>query len=279
MSMQQAFPVEPDISRRLPAGRQAALVAYLHDVGAATVAELSERFGVSADTIRRDLDRLHADGLLLRTHGGALVKGGVPGGERDFDLRLRIDLDAKETIGKLATSLVADETAVVIGSGTTTLAFARQLGARRNLIVMTNNILIPGELPPECIRDLYLLGGAIRVGQQATVGPVIFGAGTGVERSIRCDLAVIGVGGVDATMGLSTSHLGEAQMMAEMMRISRRVAVLADSTKFGVAMFSQIVPLSGIDYLVTDQAPPADLSDALDRAGVRILVPDRTDSA
>jgi DeoR family transcriptional regulator, fructose operon transcriptional repressor len=273
MSTQHVTVGDPSTSRRLPAGRQAALVAYVDGVGAATVAELSERFGVSADTIRRDLDRLDADGVVTRTHGGALGKGGAGQRERDFDTRMRIDLDAKEAIGRRAADLVSDETAVVIGSGTTTLAFAQHLGERRNLIVMTNNLLVPGAIAPESVRDLYLLGGAIRMGGQATVGPVVFGAGTGAERSIRCDLAVIGVGGVDAGMGVSTSHVGEAQMMGEMMRISRRVAVLADSTKFDLAMFAQIVPLADIDFLVTDTAPTGELAAALDDAEVQVLTP------
>src|SRR5690606_12606127 len=147
--------------------------------------------------------------------------------------------DTKEAMGRAAARLVTDHSAVVIGSGTTALAVARNLDQHRDLIVVTNNLLLPGALPRDAVRDVYMLGGGVRISAQATVGPVVFGAATRSERSIRCDLAVVGVGGVDAELGVSTSHVGEAQMMAEMMHISRRVAVLADSTKFDQVLFSQ----------------------------------------
>ncbi|MFP3713843.1 DeoR/GlpR family DNA-binding transcription regulator [Puerhibacterium sp. TATVAM-FAB25] len=264
---------EPVSSRRLPAGRQADLAAYVMKVGEVTVADLAERFGVSMDTIRRDLDRLDADGVLVRTHGGAMGAGGRARPDTAFDERMRMQADVKEAMGRAAAGLVADESAIVVGSGTTTLAVARNLERRRDLIVVTNNLLLPGALPPGVARDVYLLGGGVRTAAQATVGPVVFGAGTGAERSIRCDLAIVGVGGVDAEVGVSTSHVGEAQMMAEMMRISRRVAVLADSSKFGEVLFSQIAPLGDIDYLVTDREPSGQLADALGAAGVQVVLP------
>ena len=260
-------------ARRLRAGRLAELAAYVGEVGEVTVADLADRFGVSMDTIRRDLDRLHADGVLVRTHGGAMGAGGQARPDRAFAERTRLQAETKEAMGRAAARLVTDHSAVVVGSGTTTLAIARHLDQHRGLIVVTNNLLLPGSLPAEAIRDVYLLGGAVRIEAQATVGAVVFGAGTGAERSIRCDLALIGVGAVDAELGVSTSHVGEAQMMAEMMRISRRVAVLADSTKFDHVLFSQVAELSAIDYLVTDERPAGALARALDEAGVEVVLP------
>ncbi|MFV0253301.1 MAG: DeoR/GlpR family DNA-binding transcription regulator [Beutenbergiaceae bacterium] len=260
-------------ARRLPAGRQSALAGYVAQVGEVTVAELSDRFGVSPDTIRRDLDRLHAEGIVVRTHGGAMGSGGHARPDTVFDDRRRIQAEAKVAIGRAAATLVADQSAVVIGSGTTALAVARSLDQHRDLVVVTNNLLLPGALPAEAVRDVYLLGGAVRISGQATVGPVSFGSGTAVERSIQCDLAIIGVGGAAPGVGFSTSHVGEAQMMAEMMHISRRVAVLLDSSKFNQALFTQVVPLDEVDYLVTDQAPPRDLAAALDDAGVQVVLP------
>lgn len=273
MSKRHTAPNDAVVSRRLPAGRQAALAAYLSEVGEVTVAELSERFQVSADTVRRDLDRLDADGVLVRTHGGAMVSTGRRA-RRDtaFDVRLRMGREVKEAIGRAAADLVADESAVVIGSGTTALAVARNIKAH-DLIVVTNNLLVPGALPQGLARDVYILGGAVRVGAQATVGPVVFGSGTRAERGIRCDLAIIGVGGIAPGVGITTSHVGEAEMMAEMMHVSRRVAVLADSTKFGEVLFTQVVPLEQIDVLVTDKEPPQDLAEALAAAGVEVVLP------
>jgi DeoR family transcriptional regulator, fructose operon transcriptional repressor len=259
-------------SRRLPAGRKSDLAAYVSEVGEVTVAKLAERFDVSLDTIRRDLDQLDADGVLIRTHGGAISPSAVPRPDTGLDVRRRVQIAAKEKIGAIAAGLVEDGSAILINAGTTTLAVAGQLRDHRDLTVATNSLLIPSEIAPGAVRDLYLFGGAVRVSDHATVGPVVFANSlNGNEVDIQCDLALIGVGAVAAGVGYSTSNLGEAAMMREMMNRATRVAVLADSSKFGRRLFAQIADLGGADYLVTDAMPPTDLRQALDDGGVEIL--------
>ena len=111
--------------RRLPAGRKAELAAYVAEVGEASVATLAERFNVSVDTIRRDLDALDAEGHLIRTHGGAVGVGAAPKPEFAVDVRMRMQADAKDAIGELAASLVADGMVLMMNAGTTTLAIGR----------------------------------------------------------------------------------------------------------------------------------------------------------
>jgi len=260
-------------SRRLPAGRKAELAAFVAEHGQVTVANLAERFDVSPDTIRRDLDQLDADGVLIRTHGGAISPQAVPRPDTGMDVRLRLQTTAKDQMGALAAALVEDGSALMINAGTSTLAVVRHLADHRDLTIATNSLRIPTEISPLAFRDLYVFGGAVRLTAQATVGPVSFPASTGADREIRCDLAVIGVGAVSADSGYSTSNLGEASMMSAMMDRSTRVAVLADSTKFGRRLFAQIAELGRADYLVTDAAPPGDLADALRDHGVKVLLP------
>ncbi|MDT0164892.1 DeoR/GlpR family DNA-binding transcription regulator [Actinotalea sp. AC32] len=260
-------------SRRLPAGRKAELAAYVAETGQVTVANLAERFDVSPDTIRRDLDQLDADGVLIRTHGGAISLQAVPRPDTGVDVRLRLQTQAKDQIGALAAGLVHDGAAIMINAGTTTLATARHLVDHRDLTIATNSLRLATELNPVAFRDLYVFGGVVRLSAQGTVGPVAFPTHSGADRDIRCDLALIGVGAVSADAGYSTSNLGEATMMREMMDRSARVAVLADSTKFGRRLFAQIAELGRADYLVTDVPPPADLADALREADVEVLTP------
>src|SRR3954471_20120213 len=103
-----------DGDRRLPAGRKADLAAFVGEVGQVTVANLAERFDVSPDTIRRDLDQLDADGVLIRTHGGAISLQAVPRPDTGLDVRLRLQTTAKDQIGALAAGLVEDGTALMI---------------------------------------------------------------------------------------------------------------------------------------------------------------------
>ncbi len=259
--------------RHLPAGRKAQLAAYVADAGQVTVGELAERFSVSIDTVRRDLDQLSADGVLVRTYGGAVSLSTVYRTDRAVDQRLTLQEQEKEKIAALAATLVQDGSTIMINGGTTTLAVARNLGQHRDLTVATNNLLVPGALPPTAIRDIYLFGGAVRTLTLATIGPVSFRAGGGAELDISCDLALIGVGAVDTEAGYTTSNLAEAAMMQEMISRAGRVAILADSSKFGRRLFAQVSELGSADYLITDTMPPAGLRDALAANEVKIITP------
>jgi DeoR family transcriptional regulator, fructose operon transcriptional repressor len=260
-------------ARRLPAGRKADLAAYVAEHGQVTVGMLADRFQVSIDTVRRDLDQLSADGVLRRTYGGAVSLSTISRTDRAVDQRLAWQEQEKEQIAQLAAALVQDGSTIMINGGTTTLAVARNLRQHRDLTVATNNLLAPGALPPTAIRDIYVFGGAVRSLTLATIGPVSFRANTGAELDISCDLALIGVGAVSAEAGYTTSNLAEAAMMQEMISRAARVAILADSSKFGRRLFAQVSELGAADYLVTDAAPPDDLRDALDAAGVELITP------
>jgi DeoR family transcriptional regulator, fructose operon transcriptional repressor len=259
--------------RHLPAGRKAQLAAYVAETGQVTVSELAERFGVSIDTVRRDLDQLSADGVLVRTYGGAVSLSTVFRTDRAVDQRLTLQEQEKEKIAALAATLVQDGSTIMINGGTTTLAVARNLGQHRDLTVATNNLLVPGALPPSAVRDIYVFGGAVRTLTLATIGPVSFRANGGAELDISCDLALIGVGAVAADAGYTTSNLAEAAMMQEMISRAGRVAILADSSKFGRRLFAQVSELGSADYLITDTVPPADLRDALAANDVQVITP------
>lgn len=261
-------------SALLPAGRKAELAAYVTASGQVTVKALAAHFGVSADTIRRDLDQLGEEGVLVRTHGGAVSPTALPRADTDMDVRSRLQTKAKDVIGELAASLVADGSVLMINAGTTTLAAARHLSSHRELTIATNNLRIPLELAPKVFRNLYMFGGDVRQVSQATIGPVGFRSSSGREIDIRCDIALIGVGGVSADGGYSTSNLSEAEMMREMMSRAAKVAILADSTKMNRRLFVRIAELDRADYLVTDKAPPADLAEELRRADVAVVIPD-----
>jgi DeoR family transcriptional regulator, fructose operon transcriptional repressor len=263
-----------DRQRHLPAGRKARLAAYVAETGQVTVGALAERFGVSIDTIRRDLDQLSAEGVLVRTYGGAVSLSTVSRVDRAVDVRLNLQEAEKEKIATLALSLVEDGSTIMINGGTTTLALARKLHNHRDLTVATNNLLVPPALAPAAIRDLYVFGGAVRLTTQATIGPISLRVAGDTELDIRCDVAFIGVGAVSVDAGYSTSNLGEAAMMRAMMSRAARVAILADSSKFGRQLFAQVSELRSADFLITDTSPSPDLVDALAVNDVELITPE-----
>lgn len=260
--------------RRLPAGRKAALASYIGELGQVTVAELAAHFGVSIDTVRRDLDQLHAEGLVVRTHGGAIAADEGPRPDQALGVRLRLQAEEKKLIGARAAGLVPNGAVIIVNSGTTALALARSLRHHRDLTIATNNLRLPAEVAPDSLRDLYLFGGSVRTVTQATTGPLSFQMTPGGrEIDVMFDLAFIAVGAVSGD-GYSTSNLADAAMMAAMMQRANRVVILADSTKFNRRLFAQISGLGEADSLVTNTAPPLDLAEALRNAGVEILTPE-----
>lgn len=252
----------------LPAQRRAKLVEFVQDRGHATVSELAEGFAVSMDTIRRDLDYLADRRLLARTHGGAMRPGVLAAADTSFDSRANEHRRAKEAIGVAAAQHISDGETLIINGGTTTLAVARALSAKRDLTVISNNLRIPAELPVGAVRDLYIIGGTCRVASNVTIGPVAFPGSDGIS----ADAGVIGVGGVSASGGLSTTNLPEAQMMRQMIDACARVIVVADSSKFGRSAFVHICGLDRMSMLVTDAQPHPDLAAALDQAEVEVVL-------
>jgi DeoR/GlpR family transcriptional regulator of sugar metabolism len=265
-----ARPVLPDHDPdgALPGRRRALLTAFVDEQGQATVAELAEAFKVSSDTVRRDLDWLAQRGAVSRTYGGAVTVVGLATTDTPFTDRSAVNRDEKQRIAAAAAERIADGETVIINGGTTTLAVARALGVRRNLTIVTNNLRVPSALPSGAVRDVYILGGSCRVASHVTIGPVAF---PGTE-GISADVAVIGVGGISARAGYTTTNLQEAQMMAEMIESAQRTIVVADAGKFGRSAFAHIVRLDAVETLITDRTPEPELGEALSTAGVDLVV-------
>jgi DeoR/GlpR family transcriptional regulator of sugar metabolism len=255
----------------LPGRRRTLLTGFVNERGQATVAELADAFGVSTDTVRRDLDWLARRGAVSRTYGGAVSLSGFAATDTAFAERTSVHSGAKHAIGVAAAARIADGETVIINGGTTTLHVARALAGRRNLTIVTNNLRLPADLSPAAVRDVYVLGGTCRLTSNVTVGPVAF---PGTE-GISADVAVIGVGGVSAKAGLSTTNLQEAHMMAQMIESAQRTMIVADSSKFGRNAFAHIARLEAAATLITDGKPDAELSEALASAGVDVVIADQ----
>jgi DeoR family transcriptional regulator, fructose operon transcriptional repressor len=205
-------------------------------------------------------------GALTRTHGGAVTITALVHRDSPFLQRLNTRAAEKQRIAKAAAALISDGETLLVNGGSTTRLFAAELN-QQYLTVVTNNLSVPGVLSTELIRDVYLMGGQFRPEAQVTIGPIL-AAGT----QISVDSAIIGVGGITAREGLTTTVLEEASMIALMMAAARRTIVLADSSKLGKHSFAQIAGLAAMQILVTDAEPAEELAAALKEAGVQLVV-------
>jgi len=234
-----------------------------------TVNELVRRFGVSAVTIRGDLHALHHGGLLVRSHGGA-VRRLESADDIPISIKSRLHHSEKVRIGHRASLLVQDGDTVILDSGSTTMEVARQIRYLdlKALTVITNALNVAQELAKLPQVRIIMLGGILRPVSLSMVGPQ-------AERTLQdlnADRLFLGVDGLDPDTGLTTPDVLEAQLNALMIRISREVNVVADSSKFMRRSLSSIVGLDAVHRLITDQVPDAPLSDALRAHGVEVIV-------
>jgi len=246
----------------LPAQRRQAILRAVRS-GTAHVTALADEFGVSEMTVRRDLQALASDGKLERVHGGAVNVES----ERPFSEIVVERLEAKDRIGRAAAALVEDGQTVMIDIGTTTLQVARHLRGR-SLTVVTTNLAVYEELLPEPDIELVLPGGAVRRNYLSLVGMLAEDA----LRRLRADIAFLGTSGIDADLAVWDTTMVEVPIKRAMIAASKRTVLLADAEKFGMDAMVRVCEASELDAIVTDERVPTARREALDDAGVEVIV-------
>ncbi len=236
----------------------------LNERGALHVVELASELDCSEMTVRRDLESLEREGVLRRVHGGA-VRSALGAEETPYALRALQRVEAKAAIGAAASTLLVDGETVVLDGGSTALEVARALGERR-LTVMPLALRPAIELCDYPGVRLIVPGGEVRPGELSFTGSLTEPA----FAALRFDTYVMSVCGIDQDAGITTHLLAEATVKRAAVRASRRVIVVADSSKLGSVAFGHICPLADVDVLVTDGGADEEVLQALVRAGVDV---------
>jgi DeoR/GlpR family transcriptional regulator of sugar metabolism len=239
--------------------------------GKATVAELSDMLGVTAVTIRRDLEKLEERGVLLRTHGGAIS---LPQGaeetahERTFAEKAESFAAEKERIATAAADMVGDEEAVLLTPGSTNTLLFRRLEGKRDVTVVTNaaNLIVPRDNDggPEVV----LLGGVLRQKSYAMVGPL-------TEQALahfRVDKLFLGIDGFDLTEGLTTPNMAEASVNRKMIDIAKQVIVVADHSKFGKVFFAHVASVDTVHTVITDSGIADRTAEEIREQGIKLII-------
>jgi DeoR family transcriptional regulator, aga operon transcriptional repressor len=255
--------------RLLVEERRRRILDLLEGQERATVSELVRHFGVSAVTIRGDLEALSRAGALVRSHGGAL---------RLLDRLADLPISVKQAlhhaekvkIGHRAAELVRPGEILILDSGTTTVEVARRIRLLgiQPLTVITNALNVASELSSLSQCRIIMLGGILRPTSLSLVGP----QAEQTLKDLNADRLFIGVDGLDLVAGLTTPDVLEAQLNAMMIRVSREVVVVADSSKFTQRSLSLIAKLESVHKIVTDSGADAETLDALRARGIEVLV-------
>jgi DeoR family fructose operon transcriptional repressor len=248
--------------------RREHIARLVAEAGKVTVAGLSEQFGVTGATIRTDLRDLQHQGLLLRTHGGA-IRATKTGQEYPFAQREVQNLAAKQAIAATALDLVDDGDRIILDTGTTTLELARLLGRRRDLTVVTNDLEIARTLEETGDAAVVVLGGTLRRGFHCTL-PL---PGDSLLAQLWADKVFVAANSFTPTRGATTPDPHQAATKRLMIAAAEKTILLCDRSKFGRASFAQFASLDEIDTLVTDGLPE-DWSRLLEEVGVEVLATD-----
>ncbi len=246
--------------------RRKQITDLINKNGTVSNAELMERFGISIETVRRDLSYLEKKGCLERVYGGA-VKMAFRGEEPLYINREVENLAEKTAIAAEAEKLIFPNDAVYFDLGTTVLMLAKQLDPSKKVTAFTNSLRTAVALSESPAADVIMLGGQLRPNELTVSGHF----SEHLMQNFNVDKAFIGAAGITED-GLTDYHIGEANLRRIIIKNARQVIVLADYSKFGVRTMNNICPLEDIDILITDKKAPADLLKRVEKAGVRTIV-------
>lgn len=220
----------------------------LNASGYAQITELSEELGVSPLTIRRDLQIMENEGLLIRKRGGAVSRNRSVTMELPYTVKQLQNVEAKKRIAEAASSLIEDGNSLILDSGSTTYALAVRLAAYRHLSVVTNDLQIATKLAANAEINLICTGGVAR----ANVFSLQGGLTESCIRSLRVDLTFLGADAVHPEGTVYNVNIEEIPIKQAMIHAATKVILLADSSKFEVRGFAKVCDLSDIDTVITD---------------------------
>ncbi|HUV06381.1 MAG TPA: DeoR/GlpR family DNA-binding transcription regulator [Spirochaetia bacterium] len=248
--------------------RKLKILEFIEEHKKATVAQLCEHFTVSSATIRNDLRDLESANLLIRTHGGAMVKSKT-GFELDSNQKKVRNLDKKRKIAEATINLIEDGDTVILDTGTTTIELAKLLQRKRDITVVTNDLGITLLLEDVDSVNIVFMGGIVRKHFHCTVTYGTTGKDT--LSGLTVNKAFMGVNSFCMKKGATTPDINQAETKKLMISIATNVILLCDSTKFGNTSFAQFATLDQIDTIITDSIDAKDYR-KLEESGIDVIV-------
>ena len=229
--------------------------------------ELSDQLGISRITIRKDLEHLQSQGLIQRSHGGAIPAHSSALFDPSLKEKQSLHSEQKSRIASAAVDLVRENQCIILDSGTTTTAIAQALRKFSRLTVITNAVNIAGELASSEF-EVILTGGTLRPNSFSLVGPIA----EEVLREIHADLFFLGVDGFHPQVGFTTPNILESRVNRAMVQAAKTVVAVCDSTKFGRQSLALIIPPQEVDVIITDVGLPKHYAEQIEKLGIRLLM-------
>jgi DeoR/GlpR family transcriptional regulator of sugar metabolism len=251
----------------LPEQRRAKILELLQEEGSARVSALSKTFDVSEPTIRQDLEKLEADGVIVREHGGAFLKS-IPQQVGSLSLQHQENPDKKARIGRKAAEFVQDWDSIILDSGSTVTEMVRHLTERQHLKVITNALNIALLIGSHPSIELLVTGGEFKAPTLSLTGD----KAAGFFRQLHVDKLFLATAGISWKAGLTYPGLSDLPVKKAMIESASEVYLLADSTKIGNAAFASLGGLDLITYFITDDGISDHDCELFEQKGVTVIL-------
>jgi len=250
-----------------PQERLEQIMIMVKERGRVSVIELGERFGVSTVTIRNDLATLEQQGVLMRTHGGAVTKPSA-GVTPVFTLRRELCVAEKESIGRAASELVRDGDAIALDDSTTAWHLAQHLKDRHELTIVTNSLFVAESFLHSPGVTVVMPGGILRPVSASLVGE----QGDVILERYHVQKGFFGARGFTLAEGLTDPDQYGAELKRRLVERSKEVIAIVDSTKWGQVTFASFASLKEIDRMITNNAAPANMVAALRKHKIKVTI-------
>lgn len=247
--------------------RQAQILEILLKEEAITVTVLAELLNVSTVTIRKDLTELEQANKLYRSHGKAIIINPFSY-NRSVNEKEKIAVEQKDAIGREAAKLITRDDSIIIASGTTVHALARNIKPIHRLTVVSASLTVSEILSQDENNDILQLGGMLRHSSLSVVGQY----SKQILENCSFSKLFIGVDGIDFNFGFTTTDMREAELNQQMMRAAQKVIVLADSSKFGKRGFAKIGNIEDIDVIITDAGVSQNVINLINDHGITLII-------
>lgn len=229
------------------------------------VSELSQKFEVTEETIRRDLEKLDKEGIVTRTYGGAIINR-YNNEDLPFSTRTSLNIELKQSIVSKIHHLIKDGDKLMVDPSSTTFELVKTLYEKQNLTLITNSVKILNEFG-DSHHQIISTGGDLRRKSLSLVGPV---AQATVKR-YNADVNIFSCKGISLEKGVTESNEPEAELKKVMLKNSRTNILLVDHTKFDKVAFVKLFDISNINVLVTDQKPSNEWIEKLQSHNVKLI--------
>ncbi len=248
--------------------RRNLILEKLQEEKKVVVSELSQHFGVSEETIRRDLEKLEKEGLATKSYGGAVLNESTSI-DMPFNVRKKANVSGKQKIAEIVASLIHDGDHIILDASSTAVFIAKAIKDKENLTVITNSIEIIIELSDVSDWNIICSGGSLKEGYLALVGPMTV---EGFE-CFNADKAIFSCKGIHMEKGVTDGNELFSQAKQVMMKSARETILTADSTKFDKIAFSRLCDAGTMSTVVTDKRPDEKWIHFFENNHIRCLYP------